>query len=231
MIRLIVCDAGHTLGTFESPGTDDVLTPLTRFSQQRVHEESRRFLHECPDVPEAIEAALKRLCGALLIDPAALPNPWPTGRFAAYPYAREVLRMLRQTTDAPVVVLSNIPVTTGPGRMRDLREQLHPYIGITYTSYTMGARKPDALLWRAIAEDHDITNLNEIVHIGDQWNNDVEGAFYAGCRPIHVATRYAAPPKTDWPADDDCIGAADDLRGTIEIVRRWHERTDFSGRN
>lgn len=223
MIRLIVFDAGHTLTEFQPPGTDDLLTPLTRLPRERVHEEARRFLHECPNVPEAIDAALDRLCGALMIDRSALPDPWPEGRAAAYPYAREVLRMLRAVTGAPMVVLSNVPVTTGPGRMRDLRDQLDPYIVGTYTSYTMGVRKPDALLWRAIAEDHDVTDMDEIVHVGDQWRNDVEGAVYAGCRAIHVATRQAPPSEADWPAGHDRVGAAEDLRGIVDIIRTWHK--------
>lgn len=214
MIRLIVADAGHTLGVF-APGTADRLTELSPLSREVVAEESRRVLHR---TPELAEEHIADLCAALLIDRDEWPAVWPRGEFTAYPYAAAVLDELAAI--APVVVLSNIPVTSGPGRMADLQAQL-PQVSRVYTSYGMRMRKPDFRLWQALAADHGCST-GELVHIGDQFTNDVCGAVFAGCRGVYVNTRQRpAPPVEQWPAAPDRIGAAEDLRGVPPIITAW----------
>jgi FMN phosphatase YigB (HAD superfamily) len=180
-----------------------------------VAEESRRVLHR---TPELTAEHITDLCAALVIDPAAWPQAWPPVRFTAYSYASAVLDQLAQM--APVVVLSNIPLTTGPQRMADLQAQL-PQVSRVYTSYDMRMRKPDHRLWEAIAADHRCTT-GEIVHLGDQFGNDVEGAVFAGCRAVYVNTRRRpVPPVVEWPAGPDRIAVADDLLGVPPIVEAW----------
>lgn len=219
VIRLISCDAGSTLGTFGPPGTDELLCSVSPFDKARVKEEARRFLHTNPrPTPDVISG----LCGALMIDPADLPVEWPAGTFTAYPYAEKAVIMLKTITGARAVVISNIPCTTGPGRVRDLRRQL-PVFDNVYTSYDMQLRKPDARLWQRASADQNVP-LDQILHIGDQWMNDVYGAVHAGCRAIYVNTRgVPPPPRRDWPAGEDRIGVADDLLGAVEIVQAWAE--------
>ncbi|MGW4527884.1 HAD family hydrolase [Amycolatopsis sp. NPDC004378] len=214
MIRLIVADAGHTLGVF-SPGTADRLAELSPLPKAVVAEESRRVLHR---TPELTEEHITDLCASLLIDRALWPDAWPPGEFTAYPYASAVLDDLAAI--APIVVLSNIPVTSGPGRMADLQAQL-PQVSRIYTSYGMRLRKPDFRLWQAIAADHGCS-VGELVHLGDQFANDIRGAAFAGCRAVYVNTRQRpAPPPEQWPAGPDRIGAADDLRGVPPIITAW----------
>jgi FMN phosphatase YigB (HAD superfamily) len=215
VIELIVVDAGHTLGVFR-PGTADLLEQLSPLPRHVIAEESRRVLHRTPVLTDEHVADL---CAALLIDPATWPTTWPRGEFDAYPYASTVLNHLT-TTVAPVVVLSNIPCTSGPGRMADLQEQL-PQVSAVYTSYGMRMRKPDHRLWESIAADHGCTT-EHMVHIGDQFTNDVLGAVFAGCRAIYVNTRgHDAPAVEQWPVGPERIGVAGDLSGVPAILDAW----------
>lgn len=221
MIRLITLDAGHTLGVFGPPGTDELLCSVSPLNKARVKEEARRFLHT---TPKPTEEVIKRLCGALMTRREDLPAPgeWPRGRFTPYPYAADAVTAMLEITGAKAVVISNIPNTTGPGRMADLRAHF-PMIDHTYTSYDMQMRKPDAELWQIAAADRGV-ELDEIVHIGDQWINDVHGAVFAGCRAIYVNTRgYPPPPDAQWPAGRDRIGTTTDLRGAVHIIQAWRE--------
>jgi FMN phosphatase YigB (HAD superfamily) len=214
VVKLIVTDAGETLGTFR-PGTAELLERLSPLPPPVIAEESRRVLHRTPFVTAE---QIIDLCAALLIDPVTWPADWPTGRFDAYTYTSAVLDQL--ITVAPVVVLSNIPCTSGPGRMADLREQL-PQVSAVYTSYGMQMRKPDHRLWEAIAADHGCSTT-DVVHLGDQWTNDVCGAVFAGCRAIYVNTRETpAPPVEQRPAGPDRIGVTADLRGVPGILAAW----------
>lgn len=218
-IRLIVVDAGQTAGTFGGPTTEELLDSVSPLGMERCKEESRRLLHT---EPEPTEEVLARLCGALLIRPQDLPTNWDESTFTAYPYAAEAITEMVDATAAPIAVLSNIPCTTGPARMRMLAEQL-PMVERIYTSYKFGVRKPDPIVWRWIAEDFGV-GLDECVHIGDQWKNDVLGAEFAGCRAIYVNTRgYVPPPEKEWPAGRDRIAVANDLRGAAAVVRCWQQ--------
>jgi FMN phosphatase YigB (HAD superfamily) len=162
VIRLLIVDAGHTLGETEL----DRLAALSPLPPHVVKEEKRRFLH-C--TPEPTAAVLEDLCEALLIDPLQLPSDW-TSNFTVYPYANEAVAAMLKYTGATAVVLSNMPCTTGPSRMRALHKQL-PSIDTIYTSYELGRRKPDSRLWRHILDKHGALP-SETVHIGDQWTAD-----------------------------------------------------------
>lgn len=219
MVDLIVVDAGHTLGTFDKPGTHATLGELSRLSKTVIEEECRRFLHCAPALTEEV---ITGICNALLIDPQAWPRPWPARGFTAYPYTLRVLGELREI--APVVVLSNVAVTCGQGRMDELVKQCAPHIDRTYTSFAMGMRKPDRRLWHAISVEHGV-RPERMVHLGDQWVNDVLGAVSAGCRAVLTNTRGSSTPSPEqWPVGRDRIAVAADLRGTVDILRAWHEQ-------
>lgn len=216
-IRLLVFDAGHTLGRFTGPSSSGVLDQLSPLPKHVVAEESRRLLHR---KPELTADDVLDLCGSLLIDPARWPVEWPVGEFTAYPYTPAVLDELATELGVPVVVLSNIPFTVGRGRMAALQKQL-PQISRIYTSYDMRMRKPDPRLWQTITTDHGV-RTDETVHIGDQFSNDVLGAIRAGCRAIYVDTRdMPAPPEDEWPAGTDRIGLGRDLRDVPALLRQW----------
>lgn len=218
MIKLIVTDAGHTLGTFNRPGTHRMLMDLSPLPEHVVHEEARRWLHCAPGLTEGI---IEGLCNALLIDPARWPRPWPALGFSAYSYTRSALAELSGI--APVVVLSNVPVTCGAHRMAEVRQQCAPYIVKTYTSFGFGMRKPDRRLWQAIGIEQSV-EPEHMVHLGDQWNNDILGAVWAGCRAVYVNTRHSSVPSDDrWPPQRERIAVADTLVSAVAHVRKWQE--------
>lgn len=214
MIKLLVFDAGHTLGRFSGPGTE-LLTQLSPFPWSVLKEASRRFFHTNP-VPT--RELVENFCEAVHIDPARFPASWDGGAFTPFPYAADAVTELVEATGAAAVVLSNIPCTTGPARMRSLTSHF-PMIDRVYTSYELGARKPDRRLWWSIAANHGV-EPGEILHIGDEWISDVWGSVHAGCRAVFLAgTRSdnAAPPDEEWPSRDrvaigqdltDVLGAA-----------------------
>jgi FMN phosphatase YigB (HAD superfamily) len=216
VIALFVIDAGDTLGTYTGPDTVEVLKHLSPLNPRAVGEESRRVLHR--NHPLTAEHVAD-LCAALLIDPSQWPDPWPANGFVPFPDTNAVLADLARI--APIEVLTNLAVTTGPSRMTALREACGQHIGRIHTSYQRGLCKPDYRLWKSIALERGI-HPGDIVHIGDGWTQDVRGAVAAGCRAIHVSTHgRPAPHRRTWPADEDRIGVAGDLRGVLDIVHRW----------
>lgn len=216
MISLIVTDVGHTLGTFAGPSTAEFLRALSPLDLATIAEETRRVLHR----QRALTAEhITDLCAALLIDPDSWPDPWPTSGFEPFPYTNAALADLKSI--APIEALSNLPVTTGPSRMKALAAACGHHIDRIHTSYQRGMRKPDHRLWRAIAIERGV-RPEDIVHIGDQWHQDILGAVAAGCRAIHVNTGHRpVPPPHTWPAGQDRIGLADNLRGALDILRQW----------
>lgn len=220
MIRLLIVDAGHTLGITEGPGADD-LVRLSPLGYRDVKEVMRRFLH-C--TPEPSASVLESLCEALLIDPCQLPHDW-TSNFTTFRYSSDAMSAMIDETGAVAVVLSNMPCTTGPSRMRALHSQL-PMIDAIYTSYDMGMRKPDSRLWRHIIDRYNV-HPSEVVHVGDQWVADVRGAIRAGCNAIFLEqTREhnTAPAHEEWPAGDDRIQVVPDLSAAAPVVAQMHHK-------
>lgn len=217
---MLVLDAGSTLGVFDSVGTHE-LVQVSPLPERVVREEARRILH-C--APEATREVLEDFCEAIHVDYDQLPTDW-TSTFTAYRYSAQVVGRLIEMTGAPAVVLSNIPCTTGPSRMRSLQAQL-PMIEAVYTSYTMGRRKPDRRLWLDITAKHG-AQPSETIHVGDQWTNDIRGAIRAGCKALYVhGTREnnTVPPHEDWPSDGtERIWVRRDLTEALTPVREAHE--------
>jgi FMN phosphatase YigB (HAD superfamily) len=227
VVGLIVCDVGSTLGRFGKPSTADILhrlskLPETEGKRRIIEEEERRFLHTAPALTAEV---IDGICGALLIDPATWPHTWPGGRFAAFDYTPAALAELRKV--APIVTLSNVGILCGPERMSNLVKQCGTYIDEVFTSYSLACRKPDPRLWVELANGYGIPT-SEVVHIGDQWVNDVCGATFAGARAICVAATRAPAPMIpavrDWPPGPDRIAVVDDLRQAVAVVQEWATR-------
>lgn len=221
MIRLVVVDVGHTLGVFGKPSSTDVLKSLSPLPEHVIREEERRVLHRAPELTNEV---IQDICDALLIPRSQWPETWPAGRFTAFDYTMTVLAEL--TLLAPVAALSNIGVTCGPGRMSSLREQCGDLLSGVFTSYELRCRKPAPWLWRHIADRYGVP-VQDLVHVGDLWHNDICGAITAGARAIFLTrTRHRAqqvPPPQDWPAGADRIAVVDDLRQVPGVIQAWND--------
>lgn len=225
MVGLIVVDVGSTLGEFTGPKTAEVLAPYALLDIPRINEESRRFLHCAPKLTDEVK---ERMCHAIVMDPANWPDPWPDGGFDPYPYTLDVLAQLSQI--APVVALSNVPVTAENDRMPTVTEKCGAYLREVATSYTMGMRKPDRTLWHTLCDRHGVAP-EDVVHIGDDWMADVLGAVSAGCRAVFVDTRGCGTPSpTQWPCGPGNITVGADLRDGLTATRQWHEQDLLSRR-
>lgn len=195
MIRAVVCDAGGTLGSFTGRSIEQILQPLSLRAPGDPEFDRIRWMLNC--TPAMTDTVIEHVCGALLIDPGEWPGPetWQDCGFDAFDGAAGVVAELRDR-GVPVVVLSNGPVTAAH-RIHALQARV-PTITRIYTSYGMGMRKPDPRLWRQIAGDLGV-RTDEILHVGDQWTNDILGAANAGCYALHVATREQPPDSSTWP--------------------------------
>jgi FMN phosphatase YigB (HAD superfamily) len=213
---LFVVDVGRTVGVFTGPRTVDVLGPVSRAPTQRIREESRRVLHRSPEVTEEVIADL---CGALLIDPKSWPDPWPVSGFEPFAGAAAVLAELAAI--APVVALTNLPCASGPRRVWELLQVLGGHVSAVYTSYELGCRKPDPALWRWIAREHAVPEC-DVVHIGDHWFDDVEGAIAAGCNAVQVVCGDSQPPaRTEWPAGSSRLATVNTIGDVPMAVKQW----------
>lgn len=211
MIELIVVDAGHTLGVCTGPNTTDLLATLSPLPVAVVSEEIRRILHRQP----LTEKLIAELCYELHIDPTAWPIPWPPTGFDVYDYTPTALGELAEI--ARVVVLSNMDSASGPNRTRQLTEHCGQHIRAIWTSYGLGARKPNPQLWRHLASVYEADPRN-VVHIGDSWVQDVHGAVRAGCNAVYLETREPQPPLWEWPDGPGRISVAADLQHAVDEV-------------
>ncbi|MBV9213896.1 MAG: HAD-IA family hydrolase [Actinobacteria bacterium] len=135
-------------------------------------------------------ADLRNRCAAVVLDQLALPGLsleavrpvlLESLHFEAFPDTAPSLAQLRER-GLRLVVASNWDCS--------LREVLRargiePLVDEVVTSAEVGARKPDAALFRAALEAAG-TDANDAVHVGDSPENDVAGAEAAGIRPVLV---------------------------------------------
>lgn len=217
MIDLIVVDADHTLGLCTGPDTIDILDGLSPLPRATVAEEYRRVLHRA----HLTEESIAELCYELHIDPNSWPLPWPRTGFDLYDYAPTALAELAAI--ARVVVLSNMDSASGPARIRQLETQCAPHLAAVWTSYSMGARKPNPRLWRHLADVYEV-DPRHVVHVGDSWVQDVHGPIRAGCHAVYVETRETAPDLCSWPDGLGEIAVAADLQHAVANVLALNEQ-------
>lgn len=218
MIKLLMFDAGATLGNGTMHG-EELVVALSPLPEEKVWEESRRFLH----CQEFSDEALGDFCEAVHVDPAALPAEWVSD-FVPYIYASQAVGRLVDLTGAAAVVVSNVPNTTGPSLMRSLQQKL-PMIDSCFTSYMLRRRKPDRRVWQQITGDYGV-QPSEAIHFGDRWDEDVRGAIRAGCNAVFVHGTRAnnlVPARERWPAGTRRLGLAKTIADGFEFVKELHE--------
>jgi putative hydrolase of the HAD superfamily len=223
--RAVLLDAMGTLLTFEPPaphlrsalserlGVDVGLEPARRailaeisFYRAHLHEGSdaaglaalRRASAEAmrPELPPPAGEADGELLTAALLDSL---------RFAAYPEVPAVLRALRASGIA-LVVVSNWDVSLHE-RLADTG--LDALVDGAVASAEVGVAKPDpAIFGHALA----IAGVGPEAawHVGDSVEADVAGALAAGLVPVLVA-RDGAPPPSGAPVRT--VAALDGLPG------------------
>lgn len=174
---LIVVDLGHTLGHVVGRGAHpaEILKPLTPYGYHHrlVDEEVKRVLNV---VPELHEEVVRQICDRLLIPVDEWPDPWQPTTFEFYEDAHKVLRELNNI--GPVVALTNQPVTAHAA-MHYVAAECGSDLKEIFTSYNLGDYKPARWLWKYVA-DHMRHKVSDIIHIGDQYTEDVLAPLSAG---------------------------------------------------
>ena len=119
----------------------------------------------------------------------------------AAPYP-DALTFLQQWTACPVVIVSNIDRT-------DLTQVLPalPRVVAAVTSEDAGCYKPDPVVFRRALELLDAP-ADRVVHIGDSWESDVQGARRAGLQPVWL---QRDAPGHESAGDVPRIGSFDTL--------------------
>ncbi|QWF85895.1 HAD family hydrolase [Amycolatopsis sp. CA-230715] len=186
---LITVDVGDTLGSFDRPGTPEVLREVA-LAPDHAAEVDRNILHVVPELTADIAELVRE---RLLISASDWPQRIrPTGGFTAFPGTLAALQKLAAL--APVVTLSNASCIAGPRRMSDLVDQCGQYLAEICTSYQLRAKKPQRRCWTTIAAKHQVP-VGAIVHLGDRVDDDIVGALVVGCRAaLLVNTRDVDVP-------------------------------------
>ena len=114
------------------------------------------------------------------------------------------------------------------------RVGLARFIDRVFSSRDIGARKPDpafyaaaleALRADAAARGEPPLRADEVVMVGDNYENDVAGALAAGLRAV-----WLAPDGTPWPDGSAPERASRDrLARELPGLRRWNSRARHPG--
>lgn len=219
MNALIVVDVCSTLGRFVGEGrsTTSVLAgvaPAT-FPRELVARTVCRVLHRASSLTEDV---IREVCDELHIARDAWPEPWPESSFEPY---EDTLDCLRRLADlGPVVALANLSVTRQP-QVTAIGEICGTYLSGNYTSYQLGACKPARWLWRYIADLHGM-RPQQIIHIGDEWAEDVLGPLSVGARAVWVRrTELPIPGGTTALPATDRWTAVRELAAAVTVVEEW----------
>jgi putative hydrolase of the HAD superfamily len=111
----------------------------------------------------------------------------------------------------PMGVLSN-----SEGRLAELLEELDwaRYFGVVADSGRLGFEKPDPRIFEWTAERLGVSTT-DLIHVGDAWAADIEGALGVGARAIWV-TRNREPPS-----HRDRVVACETAEQIRSALRAW----------
>ncbi len=90
-------------------------------------------------------------------------------------------------------------VSNSEGRLRELLEEmgLAPFFSVVADSGKLGFEKPDRRIFDFAAEGLGVPT-HELIHVGDAWAADIEGALGVGARAIWIAQEQrgiSLPPR------------------------------------
>ena len=135
--------------------------------------------------------------------------------------AEDVLRDLKNRGYL-LAIISNTGMTSGRTFREYLRELgIKDYFNTMIFSDEVGFAKPSTTIFELALKDMKV-EASEVVHVGDDQNNDISGAKLAGMKAIWMPAAvgpngesdfYAVPPK---PAADVTISK---LREIIEVIK------------
>lgn len=209
-IRLITVDVGGTLGSADGPGLAMRLAEASPLPAARAREVMRTTLHTQPALTDSVVA---EVCEALRVPVDAFPRDLPAARFRLFPRTTEALRRMRAV--ATVATLSN--VTCADADTEGLRDLLSPWVTDFFPSCRIGHSKPDPRAFQAVIE-HFGVERDGVVHVGDDWACDIEGAVASGIRPVWIS-RGRQIPDHSLVVEHDVLVATDLSAAAGHITR------------
>jgi HAD superfamily hydrolase (TIGR01509 family) len=182
---LISLDIGGTLGYAYGPGLTARLAGLSPLGPAKARRVMRDLLHIAPRISEAV---VDRVCNALGIAPSDFPRSLPATQLEPFPGTIEALRELSQS--ATLVTLSNVVCTEAdPDHLLRL---FSPWVSAYFPSCRTGYAKPDPRAFLAVAKAYGV-HPSQIVHVGDDWECDVQGAIDAGLSAVWLSHGRTIP--------------------------------------
>lgn len=146
----------------------------------------------CPSVRFAAEALDRTLRDT---DPdrssavAARVDAGVRERFAAeVPVQQGAQELLRWLADQEINagILSNFVFPTEMVRDWLATHGLTRYVSVVLTSCDMGLNKPSADAFDVLIRGLNLSRADQLIYIGNDWEEDIRGALAAGCRAIYV---------------------------------------------
>lgn len=104
-------------------------------------------------------------------------------------------------------------VSNSEGRLVELLDvmDLRKFFLVVADSGVLGIEKPDARIFEWTAKSLDVA-ASDLIHVGDAWVADIEGALGVGARAIWVT---AAPSSRKIPAGVVTATTAEDVRAAL----------------
>jgi len=126
---------------------------------------------------------------------------------------RELLTTLEHAR-TPLGVLSN-----SEGRLAELLEELGwaPYFSVVADSGRLGFEKPDPRIFEWTAARLGVSPAS-LIHVGDAWAADVEGALAVGARAIWITRDGASTPRG---VDSRRVVACETVEQIRSALRAW----------
>ncbi len=107
-------------------------------------------------------------------------------------------------------------VSNSEGRLAELLEEMrfHSYFSVVADSGRLGFEKPDPRIFEFVAAGLGV-ETSELVHVGDAWVADVEGALGVGARAIWVTNE---PNSRRLPAGVVACRSPKDVRSALRAL-------------
>ncbi|HEV2378084.1 MAG TPA: HAD family hydrolase [Streptosporangiaceae bacterium] len=212
MTRLLVSvDVGGTLGQVDGPSLAAVLAEASPLGPADARHILLHTLHIQPSISPAVAAVV---CAALRIPARLFPCDIHPQPLRLMPGVLAALRTM--STSATLVTLSN--VTCLEADTARLRALLRPWVQDYFQSCRIGYAKPDPAAFRYVADACGSSTAN-MVHIGDDWACDVEGARSAGVTAIWLSHGRHVP-EPDRLTDPGVL-VADDLAAASRQITEF----------
>ncbi|CAI5733720.1 unnamed protein product [Peronospora destructor] len=122
-------------------------------------------------------------------------------------------------------------ITNGNCEMDKLPRSFQQYVNFVVSAELVGTAKPNqAIFDAAIAKFPAVSNRQQIVHVGDHYKCDVEGAKHAGLRTVWVNAKWMKPDVLTRaelsPEDAEQYAAADAIvkkvNAVLLVVKHWN---------